>query len=222
MHRGAAVPPRVPVVGCDVRSRRSPVGASEGMDPSPDPNDDASLVRALVARDEAALSRAYDRHGALVFGIASRVLGRGPDAEEVLQGVFLTLWRTASRFDPSRGSLVGYLVTLARHRAVDRLRARRGRPAAAGGDADLTFLPAAGPGPAEGFGAADAQARAVAALGALSADERRVLEMAYFDGLSQTEIAHRTGDPLGTVKGRTRAALRRLREALPASLGGGR
>lgn len=192
------------------------------MNPSPDSQGDLSLVAALAAGDEAALSRAYDRHGALVFGIATRVLGRGPDAEEVLQDVFLSLWRTASRFDPSRGRLVGYLVTLTRNRALDRLRARRGRPAAAGGDSDLAAFPASGPGPADRVGTADAKARAVAALGALSADERRVLEMAYFDGLSQTEIAQRTGDPLGTVKGRTRAALRRLREALPASLGGGR
>jgi len=192
------------------------------MGPSTEHDDDTALVRALVARDESALSRAYDRYGALVFGIATRILGKAPDAEEVLQDVFLSLWRTAARFDPSRGSLVGYLVTLARNRAIDRLRARRGRPAPAGGEFDLATFPAPGSGPAEGLGAADARARAVVALRTLPPDERRVLEMAYFDGLSQTEIAERTGDPLGTVKGRTRAALRRLREALPASLGGAR
>ncbi len=211
------------MVASDVWRHASPVDDREDMSSAPDPDEDASLVRSLAARDEAALSRAYVRHGALVFGIATRVLGRTQDAEEVLQDVFLKLWRTAAQFDPARGSLAGYLVTLARNRAVDLLRGRRSRPPdAAGGELDLAAQTEAGAGPAARVDVAEAKARAVAALGTLPTEERRVLEMAYFDGLSQTEIATRTGDPLGTVKGRTRSALRRLRAALPASLGGGR
>ena len=112
MHRSDGALSPGPMVASDVWHHASPVDDREDMSSAPDSDEDASLVRSLAARDEAALSRAYVRHGALVFGIATRVLGRTQDAEEVLQDVFLKLWRTAAQFDPSRGSLVGYLVTL--------------------------------------------------------------------------------------------------------------
>ena len=191
------------------------------MTPSSTPDDDARLARAISEGDESALARAYDAHGSLVYGLALRVTGRVHDAEEVLQDVFMTLWRTASRFDAARGSLVGYLVTLTRHRAIDRVRSRRARPdAALGTDDDGLTIPADESTPADRAALGEHATLAVGALGRLPVEERRVLEMAYFDGLSPSEIAERTGDPLGTVKGRTRNALRRLREALPRSLGG--
>lgn len=176
----------------------------------------------MAAGDESALARAYDAHSSLVYGLALRVCGKTQDAEEVLQDVFMTLWRTASRFDAGRGSLVGYLTTLTRNRAIDRIRSRRSRP-----DVALGMLDDAprdpvdlDDGPGERAGAREDATLAVTALNGLPSEERRVLELAYFDGLSQSEIAARTGDPLGTVKGRTRNGLRRLREALPPSLGG--
>ena len=191
------------------------------MTPSSTPDDDVRLAHAIAQGDESALARAYDTYGSLVYGLALRVCGKVHDAEEVLQDVFLTLWRTASRFDGARGSLAGYLTTLTRNRAIDRLRSRRARPdAALGMDDDTPPIAAEVESPSDRAGVGEGAALAIGALTRLPADERRVLEMAYFDGLSQSEIAARTGDPLGTVKGRTRNALRRLRESLPRSLGG--
>jgi RNA polymerase sigma-70 factor (ECF subfamily) len=193
------------------------------MTAPPTSEEDAQLVRAIAAGEESALARAYDVHGSLVYGLALRIVRSAPDAEEVLQDVFTSLWRTAARFDADRGTLPGYLTTLTRHRAIDRVRRRQARPDVAfgaGEDDPAPAISASGRGPSDAACVRDDARLAVAALGALSAEERRVLEMAYFDGLSQTEIADRTGDPLGTVKGRTRNALRRLREALPRSVGG--
>jgi len=185
-----------------------------------DPTSDADLLRAIAAGDEAALARAYDAHGGLVFALAQRVCRRPEEAEEVLQDVFLTLWRTADRFDAARGSLVAWLATMARNRAIDRLRARAARPDATAADVEPVAPAAATPSPADRAGHAEDAARARAALAALPNEERRALELAYFGGLSQTEIAATTGEPLGTVKGRTRNALSRLRGLLPRSLGG--
>ncbi len=191
------------------------------MNPFPTPDDDARVAHAIASGDEAALARAYDAHGSLVYGLALRVCGKVHDAEEVLQDVFLTLWRTASRFDAGRGSLVAYLTTLTRHRAIDRIRSRHARPdAALGMSDDAPPVASLAPTPSDGAELSEDARLAVGALDRLPVEERRVLELAYFDGLSQSEIAARTGDPLGTVKGRTRNALRRLREALPRSLGG--
>lgn len=190
------------------------------MSASPPP-DDAHLALAMAAGDEFALARAYDAHAPRVYGLALRIVRRPHDAEEILQDVFMTLWRTAARFDPARGSLVAWLTTLTRHRAIDRLRARRARPDAALGVADDPPTPVDdGAGPLERASALEDAGLAVSALTGLPAEERRVLELAYFDGLTQTEIAQRTGDPLGTVKGRTRNALRRLRDAMPPLFGG--
>jgi RNA polymerase sigma-70 factor, ECF subfamily len=182
---------------------------------------DAILVRAIAAGDESALARAYDAHGGLVYGLAVRIVGNAAEAEEVAQDVFLRLWRSAPSFDAKRGGLRAWLATIARNRAVDVVRARRGRPQSAPG-VDPAGFPAAGDAPADRAGLADARALAVAAMDGLPAEERRVVELAYFEGCSQTEIAERTDTPLGTVKGRARSALARLRGALPRSLGGDR
>jgi|SRR5262245_19392926 len=182
---------------------------------------DEAIARAIAAGEGSALALAYDRHGALVYGLACRILRDAPAAEEVVQDVFLELWRRASTFDPRLGSLPAFLVTLARSRAIDRLRSRRASPA--GGDpSGLERLPDETPPPLEFASREDARAEVLRALGALPEEERRVVELAYFEGLSQSRIAERTGSPLGTVKGRARNALRRLREALPRGLGGER
>src|SRR5262245_66173963 len=89
---------------------------------------DHALVRAIAAGEESALARAYDVHGGFVYGLALRIVGNAPEAEEVAQDVFVRLWRSAARFEGARGSLVAWLATIARNRAVDVLRARRGRP----------------------------------------------------------------------------------------------
>ena len=190
------------------------------MDPTPSrDDDDGALVRAIARGDEHALARVYDVHGPRVYGLALRVAGQAAEAEEVMQDVFMTLWRTADRFDPAKGSLGGYLVTLARNRAIDRVRARKGRRLIADGLAPESFAGPAGT-PADRASIVEQGLRARSALLALPPPERQVLELAYFDGLSQTEIADRLGDALGTVKGRTRTGLRRLREALASAFGG--
>ncbi|MCI0589162.1 MAG: sigma-70 family RNA polymerase sigma factor [Planctomycetes bacterium] len=182
---------------------------------------DEAIARAIAAGEGSALALAYDRHGALVYGLARRILRDAPAAEEIVQDVFLELWRRAATFDPRHGTLPAFLVTLARSRAIDRLRSRRA--STAGRDpSDLQRLPDEAPPPLEFASLEDARAEVLRALGTLPEEERRVVELAYFEGLSQSRIAERTGAPLGTVKGRARNALRRLREALPRGLGGER
>jgi RNA polymerase sigma-70 factor (ECF subfamily) len=130
-----------------------------------------------------------------------RVVRNRSDAEEVLQEVFLQAWRSAPHYDPSRGSPEAWLIMMARSRAIDAVRAARRAP----------DRPEAEP-PPEIAGAVEARALVTAALQDLTSPQREVLELAFYEGLSQTEIATRTGAPLGTVKTRTRMALERLRQ----------
>ncbi|HET6202489.1 MAG TPA: sigma-70 family RNA polymerase sigma factor [Planctomycetota bacterium] len=182
---------------------------------------DEALVRAIAAGEESALASAYDRYGALVYALARRFLRDASAAEEIVQDVFLELWRRARLFDPRHGTLPAFLVTLARSRAIDRLRSRRPLPAGRE-TSDPERSVDEGLPPLEFASLEDARAEVLRALGTLPSEERHVVELAYFEGLSQSEIAERTGAPLGTVKGRARNALRRLREALPKGLGGER
>jgi RNA polymerase sigma-70 factor, ECF subfamily len=153
-----------------------------------------------------------------VYGLAQRILSSRAEAEEILQEVFLQLWRRAPQFDPARGTLAGFLVTLARSASIDRLRARHARRTEPAGLVDSVALVT----PVDLASLEDARGHVARALATLPEAEKAVLELAYFEGLSQSEIAERTGSPLGTVKGRARNGLRRLRAALPRSLGGDR
>ncbi len=183
---------------------------------------DRALMARVESRDADALAALYDLHAARLLGLARRILGESGEAEEVLQEVFLHAWRAASSFDPSRGSVLTWLLIATRSRAIDRVRARKGasRP-------EIKSLEEAGEGPAS---AEDVEARSAArqweatcraAVGELPADQRRALELAYFEGLTQQEIAARTGTPLGTVKTRVRLGLMKLRERLNPYLGSG-
>ena len=197
---------------------------------------DESLVRAVVEGSEQALAGIYDRHGNAVFAAAMRVSGDRSTAEEVVQETFLALWNRAEQFDAGRGVLQAWLVTIARHRAIDRLRAasRHDRASSFSSfvatDADdhsigdwLTasgeLIGVSGPEPLPEAALADKETRAsiAEALASLAPLERRVIELAYDGGLTQSEIAATLGWPIGTVKTRTRRALRRLREALDGS-----
>jgi RNA polymerase sigma-70 factor (ECF subfamily) len=192
---------------------------------------DATLVAAVAAGSEDALAALYDRHAAAIHATALRLTGDRQAAEEVVQEVFLTLWNRADRFDPSAGSLMAWLGTMARNRAIDRLRAASRRPqlVALGwdgeeGSADEALERAAEAGRADrGFDATDpeavldadeARAAINAALAVMPEHEREAILLAYRDELTQSEIALRLGWPLGTVKTRTRRALARLRGAL--------
>jgi RNA polymerase sigma-70 factor, ECF subfamily len=167
----------------------------------------------LLARagrgDADALEQLYRRHGPRAMGVALRVLRERSEAEEVLQETFIEVWRRAREYSPSRGTVEAWLLTIARTRAIDRLRSRaaRGRMV----EAKSAEPPESSPHPPDMLSvAAQEAARVQAALRALPAEQRVALELAYWEGLSQTEIAERTGQPLGTVKTRVRLALLKL------------
>jgi RNA polymerase sigma-70 factor (ECF subfamily) len=176
---------------------------------------DEALVRQLVDGDAAALEELAARHARAAYGLALHMLGDPGWAEELVQEVLLRLWRQPARYDPARGSVQTWLLRITHNAAVDALRSRRGTARAMDGGADaLDTLPAAGPDP---FACAWDGARAEVvrrALAALPAEQREVIELAYYGGLSQAEIARRTGRPLGTIKTRLRLAFDKLREVL--------
>lgn len=197
------------------------------------PSEDAQLVRDVAAGSQDALAALYDRHGDAVFAAASRLTSDRQVAEEVVQETFLALWNRAELFDPAAGSLAAWLHTIARNRAVDRLRAAGRRPnlvalsSASGidegdtaaleriaGDGRVLGGGVAGPDPESALDRSELRASLRDALAAMPEPERTVILLAYQDELSQTEIAGRLGWPLGTVKTRTRRALQRLRAVL--------
>jgi RNA polymerase sigma-70 factor (ECF subfamily) len=184
---------------------------------------DAALLTRIEARDADALARLYDRHAARLLGLAERILGGGGEAEEVVQEVFLYVWRAAASFDPARGSALAWLLVATRSRAIDRLRARR-RASSRGELRSLDDVPeSAAPGDVELDSAArEWESLCLAAIGELPPEQRRVLELAYFEGLTHTEIAEKTATPLGTVKTRARLGLMKLRERIRPYREGGR
>lgn len=171
------------------------------------------LVRRIGAGDGEALRTLYERFGSIVFGMAYRLLGDRQSAEECTQDVFVSIWRSAGAYDPSRARVSSWMIAIARNRVVDAARARVARPI----DPQAELEPAdRSPDVAEQTAVADSSRRVAAALAELPAPQREALVLAYFNGLSHSEIAERLGVPLGTVKGRIRLALDRLRELAPA------
>jgi RNA polymerase sigma-70 factor, ECF subfamily len=174
---------------------------------------DASLVGRLAMGDREAVAELYDRHAARVMGLAHHILRNSSDAEDVVQEVFSQAWRTAPDYAASRGTVTGWLLMMARTRAIDRLRSRRAQRDTAG-DALLDRVPADAVPAADVLIARQEAAQVRGALTLLPAEQRAALELAYFEGLSQSEIAARLGAPLGTVKTRIRTALATLRRSL--------
>jgi RNA polymerase sigma-70 factor (ECF subfamily) len=169
--------------------------------------DDAACVRRVADGDADALRILYERHGRLVYSFASRITTDPGLAEECAQDVFVTLWRKAATFEPERAKLTTWLLTITRNRAIELVRQRQRRPEP---HADLE--PAGeSPDTADLVAAADEAELVAEAIGSLPEDQLEVVRLSYFDGLSHAEIADLIGIPLGTVKGRMRLALGRLR-----------
>ncbi len=173
------------------------------------------LARVVRTRDEYAFSRLYDLQSPLLFALACRMLGAEEDAQEVVQEVMLKMWREAGRYDPARGSVRAWSVTMTRSRCLDRLR-RRGvvRRHETQPLSDAPEPADDAPMAVEEMVRAETGAAVRRALGALPEEQRRALEASFFDGLSQSQISAASGEPLGTVKTRMRLGMRKLAELL--------
>ena len=176
------------------------------------PINDIELLKAIAAKDETALGSLYDCYRVILFGLLMRILNNREEAEDVLQEVFLQVWRKAADFDQTRGRPFTWLVTLARSRGIDRLRtlAARERLAEAGARQTSEEISDAA---TDAF-KSEQRSLVTDALAQLPDEQKRPIMLAYFDGLTQSEIAIRLGAPLGTVKTRMRTGLMRLRELL--------
>ena len=171
------------------------------------------LVTRLAARDMDAAAELYDRHAAQIYALARRIVRNDGDAEDVVQEVFSQAWRTADRYESRRGSVLGWLLMMTRTRAIDKIRAKHSRP-----DVDGVALPDSiqaidVPAP-DRLVAAEEAGRVRDALLSLPDPQRTALELAYYEGLTQSEIADRLAEPLGTIKTRMRTALSVLRTRL--------
>lgn len=178
------------------------------------PVPDSTLVSGMMAGDEAALAAVYDRYSAMLFGMLIRILQDRHAAEEVLQDIFLQLWRGAGQFDSRRGSLAAWLLVIGRSRAISRLRRRSNREVLENEDGDFAETFASAQNVEDEAGRAELAGHIAAALATLPAEQRQVLELAYFEGMTQTEIAAQTGCPLGTVKTRIRTGTRLLKQII--------
>jgi RNA polymerase sigma-70 factor, ECF subfamily len=173
-------------------------------------SEDAELVQAVPRGDARALEELYRRHAPRLYGILLRMLREPPEAEEALQECFVDVWRRAPEYSRARGAVEAWLITIARSRALDRLRSRGARLRLVRQSEQLAPAAAVHPEPRD----VHANTRLRRALETLPVEQRRALELAYWEGLSQREIAEHTGDPLGTVKTRVRLGLQRLAELL--------
>ncbi len=174
-----------------------------------------SLVRRMAGGDERALGELYARWARSVHAAVLRIVGDPENAEEIVEATFWQAWQQASRYEPTRGAVSTWLITIGRSRALDLLRARRrSREDVVVSPRALAEIPAQTGDPAMHAEALERRRFVLLALSDLPPEQRQVLELSYFAGLSQAEIADRTGLPLGTVKTRSRLAMRKLRVSL--------
>lgn len=176
--------------------------------------DDAALLRLVQSGDDQALAALYDRHGGIAYGLAYRITGDAAAAEDAVQDAFVSMWKQAPRFDPERGQVRSWLLTIVHHKAVDLVRRRSNRPERQLPDGAEEFLVDAQGRPDE-IAETSMDARAVReAVTRIPEDQRRTVEMAYFLGMTHVEIAEAMDVPLGTVKSRLRIAMEKLRDYL--------
>jgi RNA polymerase sigma-70 factor (ECF subfamily) len=181
--------------------------------PSAAPNaitSDLALVTAIRSGDQSAMAALYDRYSSIVYAVALRVLQDTGAAEDVLQDIFMQLWRNPGAFDASRGNMPVWLAVIARHRAIDALRRRRP-------ENDIAdVIVSVEPDFASDADRSRAMEKVRGALNTMPPPQKSALEMAYFEGLTHSEIAEKTGEPLGTIKTRIRTGLLSLRKVLAA------
>jgi len=178
-----------------------------------DPDRDAGLIAAVSAGDETALAELYDRHASALLGVALRVLRNRSDAEDLVHDVFVEAWQRAADYDPGRGSVRSWLLVRVRSRGVDRLRSLEA--ARRHGMLPAPEAPAPEPSVAPLWDGPD-HARARSALDELPEAQRTLVELAYFEGMTCSEMATHCGIPIGTVKSRLSAAMARLRKTIGA------
>jgi RNA polymerase sigma-70 factor, ECF subfamily len=171
---------------------------------------DLALATAIRSGDQGAMAALYDRYSSIVYAVALRVLQDTGGAEDVLQDIFMQLWRNPGAFDANRGNMAAWLAVIARHRAIDALRRRRP-------ENDIEdIVVSVEPDLASEADRSRVMEKVRGALGEMAPPQRSALEMAYFEGLTHAEIADRTGEPLGTIKTRIRTGLMSLRKILAA------
>ena len=201
---------------------RSLMANRQGGPPAPD----CALVARMANADERALGELYDRHGRAAYALALAIVRERADAEEVVADAFGQAWRTAAQFDPSRGTVGAWVATITRTRSLDLVRARGRRVRALERVAQVdpdgrATLGAAAEAPDRGVEREEARRLVTRSLADLPEAQRRVIELAYFGGLTQTEIAAELQEPLGTVKTRMRAGMEKLRGSLAQLLAAG-
>jgi RNA polymerase sigma-70 factor (ECF subfamily) len=182
--------------------------------------EDGALITAIARRQPEALEQLYERYQAVVYHLALKILNNRESAEEIVYDVFWQVWREAERYDAQRGSVGAWVSTVARSRAIDALRARRGNLAAADNFEEYAVATEPSENPEEQTSLAQRAALVRVALETLPADQRTAMELSFFNGLSHIEIAEQLHEPLGTVKTRIRSAMMKLRERLRPLLGG--
>jgi len=180
---------------------------------------DEELMPLIGEKDAAAFEVFYDRHGGAAYSLAYRIVGERAAAEDVTQEAFVSIWRSGARYDRARGSVRSWMLGIVRNRAIDLLRSRSSRAPKLGFDDDAVLEQR----PADEFTDTEALRRETArevrgALGELPGEQSKVIELAYFGGFSQSEIATMVGVPLGTVKGRMRLGLEKIRGRLAGGL----
>jgi RNA polymerase sigma-70 factor (ECF subfamily) len=180
---------------------------------------DEELMPLIGAKDPAAFEVFYDRHGGVAYSLAYRIVGEKAAAEDVTQEAFISIWRSGARFDRARGSVRSWMLSIVRNRAIDALRSRAGKAPKLTFDDDALLEQR----PAEEQTEEEAMRRETAselrgAIGGLPGEQSKVIELAYFGGFSQSEISRMLGVPLGTVKGRMRLGLEKIRGELAEEL----
>ncbi len=176
--------------------------------------DDSELARRLQARDPQAMSDLYDRYGRLAYSVIYRMVRDAGTAEDLVQETFLRVWKRAGSFDPQRGALGPWVLTVARNRAIDYVRSMDGRMSAGALELDRMENPALFSGFDDNALSIDRARRLKGAFEKLTPNQRMVIDLAYYEGLSQSEMAERLKQPLGTVKTWVRSALKALRDEL--------